>query len=404
MAVSLGWGGVLGRPVSHTSAFSGASCYQWPRFRRRLGISSTEIFKNFEWHMVKEENWACAWLPPSACPPAKVTFQEKATSSLGKIYCCGEGRKIKDENLGNNRTNIHRSLHPDVHLAVLSKEYHELVILTIGKGCNLEDIGVYNFDVWMISSFLSCVDFEHSFSLLWYRYKSYSLNWHVSEITVSLFPDMWGHFAYTAWKMFSARASWQRQRGFCFGKGGSDPFSIAGLGGGCIFSLTSSLPYSAVLLDMERNFTLMFVVKICLSSCYQLSAQLGNKMPQGSQETKCSVIVQTKKSHICFLHESFQSSSEEDKKPSLKRSMSSKVGNQHQLSWSRNLSWTQSTCACEWSPVGLLMPGSAAAGSSHIWEKVLQCWWEVGEYCWKKFTSTLVLCASHWREELRTAA
>lgn len=140
----------------------------------------------------------------------------------------------------------------------------------------------------------------------------------MSEITVSLFPDMWGHFAYTAWKMFSARASWQRQRGFCFGKGGSDPFSIAGLGGGCIFSLTSSLPYSAVLLDMERNFTLMFVVKICLSSCYQLSAQLGNKMPQGSQETKCSVILQTKKkSHICFLHESFQSSTEEDKKPPL---------------------------------------------------------------------------------------
>lgn len=166
MAVSLGWGGVLGRPASHTSAFSGASCYQWPRFRRRLGISSTEIFKNFEWHMVKEENWACAWLPPSACPPAKVTFQEKATSSLGKIYCCGEGRKIKNENLGNNRTNIYRSLHPDVHLAVLSKEYHELVILTIGKGCNLEDIGVYNFDVWMISSFLSCWLWAFIFSSL----------------------------------------------------------------------------------------------------------------------------------------------------------------------------------------------------------------------------------------------
>lgn len=225
--MSLGWGRVLGRPTSHTGAFSRASCYQCPRFRRRLGISSTEIFKNFEWHMVKEENWACAWLPPSACPPAKVAFQEKATSSLGKIYCCGEGRKIKDENLRNNRTDIYRSLHPDEHLAVLSKEYHELVILTIGKGCNLEDIRVYNFDIWMISSFLSCVDFGHSFSVLWYRYKSYSLHRHMSEITVSLFQTCEGILHTQLERCFQSEHPGKKKRGFCFGKGGSDSLLLA---------------------------------------------------------------------------------------------------------------------------------------------------------------------------------
>lgn len=166
--------------------------------------------------MVKEENWACAWLPPSACPPAKVAFQEKATSSLGKIYCCGEGRKIKDENLRNNRTDIYRSLHPDEHLAVLSKEYHELVILTIGKGCNLEDITVYNFDIWMISSFLSCVDFGHSFSVLWYRYKSYSLHRHMSEITVSLFQTCEGILHTQLERCFQSEHPGKKKRGILF--------------------------------------------------------------------------------------------------------------------------------------------------------------------------------------------
>lgn len=118
--------------------------------------------------------------------------------------------------------------------------------------------------------------------------------------------------------MFSVRASWQKKKGgFCFGKGGSDSFPVAGLEGGCVFSLTSSLPYDVMLLDMERNFTLLFVIKICPSSCCQLSAKLENTVQQGSDETKCSEILQTKKkkSHICFLDESFQSSIEWDKKP-----------------------------------------------------------------------------------------
>lgn len=340
--------------------------------------------------MVKEENWACAWLPPSACPPAKVAFQEKATSSLGKIYCCGEGRKIKDENLRNNRTDIYRSLHPDEHLAVLSKEYHELVILTIGKGCNLEDITVYNFDIWMISSFLSCVDFGHSFSVLWYRYKSYSLHRHMSEITVSLFQTCEGILHTQLERCFQSEHPGKKKRGILFWERWIW-LPIAGLEGGCVFSLTSSLPYDVMLLDMERNFTLLFVIKICPSSCCQLSAKLENTVQQGSDKTKCSEILQTKKKKAISVSwmRAFRVPLNGTKNPSLKQSMSSKVGNQHQLSSSRNLSWTQSTCICEWSPMGLLMLGSAAAGFSHIWEKVLQCWWEVGECYWKKFSSTL---------------
>lgn len=140
-----------------------------------------------------------------------------------------ENKKWKSHNY----EHIFRSLHPNAHLVVPGKECHELVILTIGKWYNVEDIGVHGFGIWTMSScFLSLIDCGRSFFLLWYRYKYYSPQRNMLEITVSVFLDIWGRFACTAWKMLSGGVSWQRLH---FGEGGSAPSFRAGSGGGGIF-------------------------------------------------------------------------------------------------------------------------------------------------------------------------
>lgn len=58
----------------------------------------------------------------------------------------------------------------------------------------------------------------------------------------------------------------------------------------------------------------------------------------------------------------------------------------------------------KWCPARFLAPGSAAPGPGRIWEKILECVWEIGKSCWKIFTPTMVQHRSHWREELISTA
>lgn len=114
----------------------------------------------------------------------------------------------------------------------------------------------------------------HSVFLLWYRYKSYSPHRNVLEITVSLFQDIQGHFASTAWRMLSGGVSWQRLRVVFWGRG-ICPFLQGRLRMWWHFSLTRSLPRVAMLLDKERNRVMPTVVKVCLCShCLWLSSLL----------------------------------------------------------------------------------------------------------------------------------
>lgn len=112
----------------------------------------------------------------------------------------------------------------------------------------------------------------------------------MSKVTVTLLPDIWGHFTCTAWKMLSGPVSWWGPRDTFWGRG-VWPFLQGGLGRWWHFSphQISSLSGHAVghgekLCTTACGQGLVFLT----SSVTLLLAEPWNSLLQGSAETKCN--------------------------------------------------------------------------------------------------------------------
>lgn len=120
----------------------------------------------------------------------------------------------------------------------------------------------------------------------------------MSKITVSLFTDIWGHFARTAWRMLSGEVSWWKPRDVFWGK---ESLTLRPGWAGKVVAFFIS---QDLVPEWSRCWTWRETVYYCTVWGQGLSfltlpvtllvADLWNSMLQGSTDTKCLVILQEK--------------------------------------------------------------------------------------------------------------